>query len=191
MKKIDTKTISGLGIMAALVVVLQLLGSFIRFGPFSISLVNIPIVVGAILYGPYGGAFLGLVFGLTVLLSGDAALFLTVTVPGTVITVIVKGVAAGYVSGLVYELLKKNGTFAAVISAIVCPFVNTGMFLIGCLIFFMDTISGWAAAAGLAGNVGTYMIVGLVGGNFLAELLVSTVLSPVVLRLLKIVKNRA
>ena len=76
MKKIDTKTIAGLGIMAALVVVLQLLGSFIRFGPFSISLVNIPIVVGAVLYGPYGGAFLGLIFGILgiILKLGDKTL---------------------------------------------------------------------------------------------------------------------
>lgn len=189
--RLDTGTIAALGILSAIVVILQLLGSFIRFGPFSISLVNLPIVVGAVLYGAFGGAFLGLVFGLTVLFSGDAALFLAVTVPGTIITVIVKGVLAGFVSGLVYEALKKkNGTAAVVAAAITCPIVNTGVFLIGCLIFFMDTINGWAAAAGLADRVGTYMIIGLVGGNFLVELLVSAVLSPVVLRLLKIIKKR-
>ncbi|MBO5326582.1 MAG: ECF transporter S component, partial [Clostridia bacterium] len=49
--------------LTALVVVLQLVGSFIRFGPFSISLVLIPIVIGAATCGPYIGAWLGLVFG--------------------------------------------------------------------------------------------------------------------------------
>ena len=44
--RIKTKTLTGLALFTAIVIVLQLLGSFIRFGPFSISLVLIPIVVG-------------------------------------------------------------------------------------------------------------------------------------------------
>ncbi len=59
-----TKKIVGIGIFTAIVVVLQLLGSFIRFGTFSISLVLIPIVVGAALYGIGAGAWLGLAFGI-------------------------------------------------------------------------------------------------------------------------------
>ena len=66
--KTNTKKIAGVGLLSAIVVVLQLLGSFIHFGPFSISLVLIPIVVGASLYGALSGAWLGLVFGITVLL---------------------------------------------------------------------------------------------------------------------------
>ena len=46
-----TRRMVGLALFTALVVILQLLGSFIRFGPFSISLVTLPIVVGAVLYG--------------------------------------------------------------------------------------------------------------------------------------------
>lgn len=41
------KKMVGLAIFTAIVVVLQLLGSFIKVGSFSISLVLIPIVVGA------------------------------------------------------------------------------------------------------------------------------------------------
>ena len=44
--RIDTRTLTGLALFTAIVVVLQFLGSFVRFGPFSISLVLIPIVVG-------------------------------------------------------------------------------------------------------------------------------------------------
>ena len=57
--KTNTKQIAGVGLLTAVVVVLQLLGSFIHFGPFSISLVLIPIVVGASLYGVLSGAWLG------------------------------------------------------------------------------------------------------------------------------------
>ena len=49
-------------------------------------------------------------------------------------------------------------------------------------------ISQWAAGSGF-GNVGTYMIVGLVGLNFVFELIVDIVLSPIVVRLINIGKK--
>lgn len=178
--KTNTKKIAGVGLLSAIVVVLQLLGSFIHFGPFSISLVLIPIVVGASLYGALSGAWLGLVFGITVLLSGDAAAFLTVNPAGTVITVILKGALAGLLAGGIYKLLEsKNKAIATIISAIVCPVVNTGIFLIGCRLFFFDTIKEWADGT----NAFVYMITGLVGFNFLFELGANIILSPTIVKL--------
>ena len=173
--------------LTAIVVVLQLLGSFIRFGTFSISLVLIPIVIGASLLGWQLGAWLGFVFSVVVLLSGDAAPFLAVNTFGTILTVLLKGTLAGLVSGLVYRTIADKGhpLIAVYAAAVVCPIVNTGVFLIGCRIFFWDTICGWGAAAGFR-NVGAYIIGGLVGGNFLFELLFNVVLSPVVVRLVQI-----
>lgn len=184
-----TRKLTGIAIFTAIVIVLQLLGSFIRFGPFSISLVLIPIVVGAAMYGTAAGAWLGFIFGMVVLLSGDAAAFLGVNALGTIITVIAKGTLAGLCAGLVFRALVKTNTYVAVIvSAVVCPVVNTGVFLLGCLLFFMETINGWAAAAGFA-SAGTYMIVGLVGLNFVFELLVNVILSPVIVRIISIGKK--
>lgn len=184
-----TRKLTGIAIFTAIVVVLQLLVSFIRFGPFSISLVLIPIVVGAAMYGTVAGAWLGFIFGLVVLLSGDAAAFLGVNALGAIITVIAKGTLAGLCAGLVFRALAKTNTYVAVIaSAIVCPVVNTGVFLLGCLLFFMETINGWAAEAHFA-NAGAYMIVGLVGLNFVFELLVNVVLSPVIVRIISIGKK--
>ena len=178
-------------ILTAIVVVLQLLGSFIRFGPFSISLVLIPIVVGAALLGWQYGTWLGFVFSITVLLSGDAAAFMVVNPIGTIVTVIAKGVLAGTVSGLIYFwLCRKQRLLATVASAVVCPIVNTGIFLIGCRVFFWDTISEWATAAG-APSAGTYAILTLVGLNFVFELLVNCVLSPVIVRLISLGKKDA
>lgn len=185
----NTKKIVGVALFTAIVVVLQLLGSFIRFGPFSISLVLIPIVVGTALYGIGAGAWLGLVFGVTVLASGDASAFLAVNVPGTIITVLAKGAAAGLLSGAVYKLVeKKNKTAATICAAIAAPIANTGVFLLGCLIFFMPTINGWAAAVGIEA-AGTYMITTLVGFNFIFELLVNVVLSPIIVRLIGLGKK--
>uniref|UniRef100_UPI0040292488 ECF transporter S component n=1 Tax=Eubacterium sp. TaxID=142586 RepID=UPI0040292488 len=185
----NTKKIVGVALFTAIVVVLQLLGSFIRFGPFSISLVLIPIVVGTALYGIGAGAWLGLVFGVTVLASGDASAFLAVNIPGTIITVLAKGAAAGLLSGAVYKLVeKKNKTAATICAAIAAPIANTGVFLLGCLIFFMPTINGWAAAVGIE-SAGTYMITTLVGFNFIFELLVNVVLSPIIVRLIGLGKK--
>ena len=100
-----TKKIVGIGLFTAIVLVLQFLGGSIRFGMFSISLVLLPIVVGAAVYGWQAGAWLGFVFGVAVLLSGDAAAFLAVDPLGTVLTVLVKGTAAGLCSGLAYRFV--------------------------------------------------------------------------------------
>lgn len=182
-----TKTMVGIGLFTAIVVVLQLLGGGIKVGSlFSISLVLVPIVVGAAVYGWQAGAWLGFVFGVAVLLSGDAAAFMAVNVPGTIATVLVKGTACGLMAGLMYKLFSRWNKFLGVVmAAIICPVANTGVFLIGCKLFFYDTIAAWGAAAGFA-NAASYMFLGLAGINFLVELGTNIVLAPVITRLIKI-----
>ena len=171
-------------ILTALVVVLQMMGAFIRFGMFSISLVLVPIVIGASVGGAKLGAWLGGVFGIVVLISGDAAAFLAISVPGTIITVMVKGIACGLVAGLIYKWLSKYDRYASVvISALVCPVVNTGVFLLGCSVFFMDTIKTWAFAD-YGENVVGYLFLGLAGVNFLVEVAINVLLTPAIVRLL-------
>ena len=187
MKTQNTKTMVMAAVLTALVLILQLLGSFIHLGPFSISLVLVPIVIGAASCGVGYGAWLGFVFGLAVLISGDASAFLAVNPMGTIITVLLKGTLCGLLAGIAYKIAAKKNTYLGVgVAAIVCPVVNTGIFLLGCLAFFMPTITMWATEMGLGENVGKYMIVVLVGGNFLAELIINVVLSPTIVRLLNV-----
>lgn len=216
------KKIVGIGIFTAIVLVLQFLGGGIKFGIFSISLVLLPIVVGAAVYGWQAGAWLGLTFGAAVLLSGDAAAFLTVNPIGTVVTVLVKGALAGLLSGLAYKLMlwflnnstkkrmqvikknygigecceegvykyisRNNRYLSVIVAAVICPIVNTGVFLIGCKLFFFETISQWGAAAGFE-NAASYMFLGLAGINFLIELGANLLLSPVIVRLISYAKK--
>ena len=187
--KLSTKNLVLSAILTALVIILQFMGAFIKLGPFSISLVLIPIVIGAASCGKGIGAWLGLVFGIVVLASGDAAAFLAINPLGTVITVLLKGTLSGYFAGLCYKALEKsNSTLAVVFAAIICPLTNTGIFLLGCLAFFMGTIAEWATAFGFGNNVAQYMIFVLVGANFLFELLTNIILSPIIVRLLNIRK---
>ncbi len=188
-KKFDVKQIVGLGLLTAIVVVLQALAVGIRFGVFNITFVLVPIVVGAAMYGWKAGAWLGFVFGVVVLFT-DAGAFLVVNVPGTIVTCILKGVLAGVAAGGVYRLLcKKNDLLAVVASAAVAPVVNTGVFLIGCVLFFMDTIREWAAGAGFE-SVGAYLIIGFVGINFLVEMGINLVLSSAIVKIINIGKNK-
>jgi hypothetical protein len=143
--------------------------------------------VGAAVYGWQAGAWLGFAFGAAVLLSGDAAAFLAVNIFGTIVTVLLKGTLCGLAAGYVYKLLEgKNKALAVIVAAIVCPVVNTGVFLLGCVVFFMDTIIAWANGS----NVIAYMFVGLVGGNFLVELGMNLVLGPAIVRLVNIAEEK-
>lgn len=177
------------GILTAIVIVLQFIGSSIKFGTFSISLILIPVVLGAALCGPIVSAWLGFIFGVVVLLSGDAALFLTISVPGTIVTVLLKGTLCGLFAGLVFNTLKsKNMTLATILAAIVAPVTNTGVFLLGCRIFFFDAVREWGVAEGFV-SVTKYMLVGFVGFNFLFELLTNVVLCPIVVRIIEATKK--
>jgi len=190
-KRIDTRKLVLLALLTGIVIVLQFLGAFIRFGPFSISLVLMPIAVGAALIGVYAGGWLGLVFGIVVLASGDANPFLAVDPVGTVVVVLLKGAFAGLAAGAVYKLLAgKSRTAAAIAAGVVCPIVNTGVFIIGCYIFFLPIVSGWAAGAGDYANVTAYIFLGMIGVNFLVELGINIVLSPTIIRLIQYGQDR-
>lgn len=184
-----TRKMTGLAIFTAIIVVLQVLCTFIRFGPFSITLALAPIIIGTAMYGKGAGAYLGGVFGVVVLVTGllgwdggTVMLLMGINPLGCVLVCLLKGVAAGFFAGLCYELIaKKNDKLGVLISGIVCPVVNTGLFIVGMLVFFFDTLSGWAGGQ----NLLLYIIVGLTGINFLVELAVNIVLSSGITQIIR------
>lgn len=185
-KTVDVGTLVGLGMLTALVVVLQFIPMNLRFSAFSITLTLIPIVVGAALYTWKAGLWLGLVFGVTVLLTGDANAFLAINAVGTVITVLAKGGCSGLCAGLVYELAaKKNQILAVILAGITAPVVNTGVFLIGTAVFFMDYVKSLAGDM----NIVAFMLVGFVGINFVIELGINLVLNPAILQIIRVSKK--
>ena len=186
MKNTKTQKIVGIGLFTAIVVALQLLAASIKFGPFSITLVLAPIVIGATLYGVGAGAWLGAAFGVSVLISGDAAAFMTINPAGTIITVLLKGMLAGLVAGLIYKALEKtNKTVAVVLAGIACPIVNTGIFLAGCYLFFQEWLVSVFGTTGFA-----TVVTGLVSVNFAVELGINMVLASVIVRIIDIGKKQ-
>ena len=163
-----TRRLAGLALFTAIVVVLQLLGSFIKVGPFAVSLVLIPIVVGvtiAVVTGADAGGY--------IMFSARPVM--------TVIVCLLKGTAAGYVAGLVYRAIsKKNALAGVIVAAAAAPVINTGLFVLAMLLFYQPQLQAWAGDTAVA----TYIVTGLVGVNFLLELGVNLVLSPTITRLI-------
>ena len=185
---------TGLSIFTAVIVVLTVLCTFVRFGPFSITLALAPIVIGAALYGPGAGAYLGGVFGLVVLLTGvfgwdggTVMYLMSLNAVGCILICIGKGAAAGWVSGLLYRLIaRKNMHLGVVAAAVLCPVVNTGIFIIGMMLFYMSTLESWAGGQAVI----YYVIFGLTGINFLVELAVNLILSSGITSIIRYAKGR-
>lgn len=177
-KRMSTETMVLGAVLTALTIVLQYLSMAIRFGTFSITLSLTPIVIGALTCGMGMGVWLGLIFGITVLLTGDAAPFWAVSAVGAFITVIAKGIAAGFFPALIFKILKRlNQTAASAVAAIISPLANTGVFLLGCVVFFIPTLIEWYGNA-------TAFLVTIFSFNFVIELLLNIVLTPVIIRLI-------
>ena len=182
MNKANIKRMAGISLLMALVVVLQSVGSMIPpVAGFSISLVLIPIVLGAAIYGPKAGALLGGVFGLVVAANcvtgadiGGQMVFLADPVL-CILVVLGKGILAGLTSGLIYRVFKrKNPYVAMLLAAAVCPMVNTGVFVICMMTFFREVLSVWAGG----GDIIAYILSGLMLCNFVPELIINLVFSP-------------
>lgn len=186
-KGISTKMLTMGAILTAIVVVMQLIAKFTTgFLPVTISLSLIPVVIGASKCHPLMGGWLGFVSGATILLSLSAEPFFTLNPWATILIVMVKGIASGLAAGLVYWLLKRvNRYLAVIVAAIVCPVINTGIFFLGCMTFFMDQIVAWGQAAEFNNTV-AYMFLGLAGWNFIFELGTNVAFSPIITRLLSI-----
>lgn len=184
-----TRRMTGLAILSAIVVVLQVLSNFVKFGPVTITLSLAPIIIGAAIYGTGAGAILGFVFSAVVVITGVLGwdggfimLLMGISPAGLLITALGKGTAAGWLSGLTYKAIaKKNDLVAVICAGIVCPVVNTGLFVVGMMLFFADTLTAMAGGQ----NLVTYIVFGLAGVNFLVELVVNMVLSTGISRIIK------
>lgn len=184
-----TRRLTGLALLTAVIIVLQVVASFVKFGPFSITLALAPIIIGAALYGAGAGAWLGGVFGVVVLIAciagwdqGGNILF-TANPLLTAALCIVKGAVAGLVSGAVFRAImaRHYPMGAAITAGILCPVVNTGIFIVGLAVCFYDTLVAWAGGSDLI----YYIIFVLTGVNFVLELAINLVLSTVIVRVVK------
>ena len=191
----SAKNIAYLAVLLALVIVLQVFASVIPVGGVTLNFSLIPIVLGAMLLGAAGGAFLGLACGIVVLVQ-------VITMPTvplyfviwtyepviTALTCLVKTTAAGLLAGLIYRVLVKKSPLAAVFAAAATvPVVNTGLFILGCLCM-SGAISGHMEMNGM--NIFVFILVGLVTFNFFIELGLDLIVAPALHRVVLLVERR-
>jgi len=189
----NIKKLVELALLLALVILFQSIGAFIRIGPTSVSLVLVPIALGAMLLGPWAGLFLGLVFGVMTLIPGimgtdpfthtlwmDSPLF-------TALICLGKAGLCGLVSGLVYKLVsRKNEILAVFLAAAAAPIVNTGLFILGGLVMFYDSLSAMAGGA----TVIYFLVIVCAGLNFVAEFAINMILSPAINRIINALSKK-
>lgn len=204
-KFFSAKNIAYLGILLALVIVLQCFASAIPVGGgVQLNLSLIPIVLGAIMFGMVGGAFLGLACGIVVLIQ-------VVTLPQlfyttiwtyspvlTSFTCLLKTTVAGLVAGLLYKVIAKKIPLVAVfVAAGIVPIINTTIFILGCLCMgntmtvFRDILVNDYALAEFSGmNVFVFILVGIVTFNFFIEFGINMVFAPAIHRVVIVVEKQ-
>ena len=183
MKNAKIKRMVGIALLMAMVIVLQFVGGMIPpiGGVVSISLVLIPIVLGAAIYGPGAGAVLGATFATVTIINcitgadvGGAMVFqanplLCVLVVGG------KSILCGLAAAWVYKLLKKHKPYVAMVcAAIICPVVNTGIFVTCMLLFFKPVLNAWSGGT----DIVAYALTSLVLCNFVPEMILNVIFSP-------------
>lgn len=200
----SAKNIATLGVLLALVLVLQLALGTISIGQVQLNFSLIPIVLGAILLGPIAGALLGLVCGIIVLvqLVMVPTLFNTTlwTYSPVVTSLIclVKTTVAGGVAGILYKIIsKKNELVATFVASGVVPVINTLLFILGCLCMtgtigvFRDELSAIPGFENFTGmNVFVFILVGIVTFNFFIEFAINLLLAPAIHRVVLVVEKQ-
>ena len=195
----SAKYVSYLGVLAGLVIALQMLSGFMKIGATTFCLVLVPIVLGGLILGVAAGAILGFLFGVVVLVDAligldPFTLFLLGEQPVfTVILCLAKGVAAGAIPALIYKLIaKKNKYVGSIVAAVLAPICNTGVFAIGAF-FIMQPILDFFASVGsdLSGLNPAYIVfILLIGVNFFVELVINALLAPAIYSVNNIVAKK-
>ncbi|MBE5765195.1 MAG: ECF transporter S component [Clostridiales bacterium] len=185
-----SKQITGIAVLLALVIVLQAVGGTVSIGPVQLNFTLIPLVLGAIIFGPWVGALLGFASGVVVLIQvimGMVPFYALIWANDpivTFLTCVLKTTVAGFLSGLVYNMLKeKKAVLAVFVASAIVPVVNTALFILGCLCM---TNSVYAMANGT--NVIVFILVSLVTFNFFIELAINLILAPTLHKVLKYIK---
>ena len=116
---------------------------YLRLGMVEITFLTIPVVIGAIVLGPWWGAFLGAVFGATSFAqcfstSVFGAALLSINPLYTFLCCMVPRLLIGLVAGFLFRLLRmadKTGVVSFVTTAIAGALTNT-VFFVGMVVFF-------------------------------------------------------
>ena len=188
MKKLTTKQLVTLGLMAAIVLIMSTtpLGT-LPIGPLSITLNMIPIAIAAIAVGPVGGLIIGSVFGMfsflqaigVVMPSGLGALTFAISPFLTFIQRVGSRALVGFLLGLIFKGTKNliNSVVAFFVTGFFAAILNFIFFmglLVLCFGSYADVANMWAGKTVMAYLIATFM------SNTIFEILATTILTGVI-----------
>ncbi len=195
-KFFSAKNVAILGILIALVIVLQLFASAIPMFGITLNFSLIPIALAGILLGALGGAIVGFSCGLVVFLvaavfGGEAFTAMLFQAHPVILTIICIGktTVAGLVSGLIFKLLSKKNAFIAVcVSAVILPIVNTGIYMLG-IVLMKDTTATFLGMGVSSAGVVFTTVFALIWLNFVLEMAVNLIFIPMIHRVIKAINK--
>ena len=195
-KFFTARNVALLGILIALVIVLQLFASAIPMFGVTLNFSLIPIALASILLGWFGGAIVGFACGLVVWITmavlgqepSTAALFQASPIILTIMC-IGKTTISGLVSGLVFKWVsKKNSFLAVVISAVIIPIVNTGIYMLG-MVIMQDAVAAFLSLNSWSAGIIFTVVFGLIWLNFVLEMAINLIFIPMIHRVIKVVQK--
>lgn len=171
---------------------------YFKTGGLSITLLSVPVVIGAIVMGPATGAVLGLAFGVTSLiqcfgLEPFGTALMGINPVGTILTCLVPRVAMGFLTGVIFVIFsrmdkKKLLSFAA--TSLLGALFNTVFFMTFLVLFFYQTDFIQKIVAGMGTGSVFSFILAFVGINGLIEAAACCVLAGTISKALCAVAAR-
>lgn len=160
--------------------------SFIPVGPLHMSLLTIPVALGAMLLGPWQGCLLGTVFGLCSLwqaITGASPMtgffFSQVSAFHTIILCVVTRALMGLLTGLIFKAVRKvdkTNTICYFVGGIAAPLLNTLLFMGYIVLVFYNTSYIQEKAAALGALNPLMLVVLMVGVQGLLEALAGLII---------------
>lgn len=196
-----TRRLTRLALLIAIELIVGLLPflGYIPLNPIlNVTIIHIPVIIGAIIMGPKAGAMLGFFFGLTSFINAtflrpnpiESPIFSPFFNGGafeggwqSLVICFVPRILVGLVAGGLYLLLKRT-KITSVISFAICgiagSFTNTVLVLGGIYLFFRVP---YAAAYGMSVDALYTTLMGIVGFNGVIEAIAAAIITAAVVKI--------
>ena len=145
---LSAKDLTTTGMMIAIILLMSFtpLG-YLRTAGLEVSLITIPVAIGAMIIGPKAGLLLGTVFGLTSFyqcfgMSPFGAALLGINPFSTFILCVPTRALVGWLTGVIFkgiEKLDRSKTVCYFIGGLIAALLNTILFMGALILFFWNT----------------------------------------------------
>lgn len=168
---------------------------YIKTLGLEITLIVVPVTVGAIILGPGSGAILGAVFGLTSFfqcfgMSPFGAALLEINLVSTFILCLVPRILMGWLTGLIFLGVKKfNKNVSYIVASLAGPLLNTILFMTTLVLLFYHTEYIQGLAKGSSNVI--MFVVTFIGINGLVEAGICFILGTAIAKAIDIAVSRA